>query len=161
MTNREGHPPFVANLGVDNREYTRYERMYLVLAGSFITVLVLTNVIGIKLFQSPLISDDAGVGFALTTGSLTYPLTFLFTDVVSEIYGKKRADFMVIMGFCMSVLMLGITQLAVFVPAHPYWVPAVDPFYADEAAYQHAFRSVFSLNGILLFGSMLSIYAHN
>ena len=156
MTKDDGTGSFVANLGVDTREYSRYERMYLVLAGSFITVLVLTNVVGIKLFQSPLISDDSGVGFALTTGILTYPLTFLFTDVVSEIYGKKRADFMVIMGFCMSVLMLIITQLAVFVPAHPYWVPAVDPFYADEASYQHAFRSVFSLNGILLFGSMLA-----
>jgi len=159
---------FVANLGVDERGYSRYERMYLVLAGCFITVLVLTNVIGIKLFQSPLYWDDKGVGFALTTGILTYPLTFLFTDVVSEIYGKKRADFMVLMGFMMSLLMLGITQLAVMVPAHPVWTHAV-PYFADGwrasadaipatglEGYQHAFESVFALQGILLFGSMLA-----
>ena len=148
---------FVANMNVDERAYTRYERMYFVLASCFITVLVLTNVVGIKLFQSPVwFDEEMGVGFALTTGILTYPLTFLFTDVVSEIYGKKRADFMVIMGFFMSLLMLGITQLAVYVPAHPYWVPPANPFYPTVEEYQHAFSSVFSLNGILLFGSMLA-----
>lgn len=133
-----------------------YERVYLVLAACFVVTLVLTNVIGIKLFQSPIWKDDAGVGFALTTGILTYPLTFLFTDIVSEIYGKKRADFMVILGFFMSLMMLGITQLAVHVAPHAYWVPAESAFYATEGDYQHAFQSVFALNGILLFGSMLA-----
>lgn len=133
-----------------------YERVYLVLASCFVVTLVLTNVIGIKLFQSPVWKDEAGVGFALTTGILTYPLTFLFTDIVSEIYGKKRADFMVILGFFMSLMMLGITQLAVSVEPHAYWVPAENAFYATEGDYQHAFRSVFALNGILLFGSMLA-----
>jgi hypothetical protein len=136
--------------------YTKYERVYLVLAASFVVTLVLTNVVGIKLFQSPLVADEAGVGFALTTGILTYPLTFLFTDIVSEVYGKKRADFMVVLGFFMSLLMLAITQLAVAVDPHPFWVPAVDPFYGDMDGYQEAFRSVFSLNGLLLFGSMLA-----
>ena len=77
-----------------NLPYSRYERVYLVLASCFVTVLVLTNVVGIKLFRSPVDPE-----FALTTGILTYPLTFLFTDLVSEVYGKKRADFMVVMGF--------------------------------------------------------------
>jgi uncharacterized integral membrane protein (TIGR00697 family) len=136
--------------------YPLYERVYLVLVACFVVTLVLTNVIGIKLFQSPIWEDDAGVGFALTTGILTYPLTFLFTDIVSEIYGKKRADFMVLLGFFMSLLMLAITQVAVGVAPHPYWVPAESPFYGNEADYQHAFQSVFALNGILLFGSMLA-----
>ena len=61
---------------------------------------------------------------------------------------------MVLLGFFMSLLMLGITQLAMRVPAHPYWVPAEAAFYGTEAEYQHAFESVFSLNGVLLFGSM-------
>ena len=103
------------------------------------------------MFRSPLDPE-----FALTTGILTYPLTFLFTDLVSEVYGKKRADFMVVMGFLMSLLMLLITQLAVWVPPHPYWVSGSDPYYPDVAGYQLAFESVFSLQGILLMGSMLA-----
>jgi len=154
---------FVADLSADGLEYSRYERIYLVIAASFITTLVLTNVVGIKLFRSPLDPD-----FALTTGILTYPLTFLFTDLVSEIYGKRRADFMVAMGFAMSLLMLAITQVALHVPPHPYWV-APGGFFADGwtaaagappqtglQGYQHAFESVFALQGVLLFGSMLA-----
>jgi uncharacterized integral membrane protein (TIGR00697 family) len=143
---------FQADLAVDDRRYPLYERTYLVLAASFVVTLVLTNIIGIKLFRAPFNPE-----FALTTGILTYPLTFLFTDLVSEIYGKRRADFMVVLGFLMSVMMLCITQLAMRVPPHPVWAPPDNAgFYPDAAGYQYAFESVFSLNGVLLLGSMLA-----
>jgi queuosine precursor transporter len=145
---------FEADLTVDARNYPSYERVFTVLATAFVVLLVLTNVIGIKLFRAPFNPE-----FALTTGILTYPLTFLFTDLVSEIYGKRRADFMVVLGFVMSLVMLGIVQLAVAVEPHPYWVPPVAPFYGSESDYQHAFESVFALNGILLFGSMSAYLA--
>ncbi|MEE2830109.1 MAG: queuosine precursor transporter [Myxococcota bacterium] len=151
-------PPsvFKADLSADGKSYSRYERVYLLLATGFVTVLVLTNIIGIKLFQAP--HDPS---FALTTGIITYPLTFLFTDIVSEVYGKKRADFMVLIGFLMSLIMLVIVQVAVAVPASPVWVPGgeancVEPigFYCTVADYQHAYESVFSLGPLLVFGSM-------
>jgi len=129
--------------------YSRYERIYLLLASTFVVLLVLTNIIGIKLFRAPFNPE-----FALTTGILTYPFTFLVTDIVSEVYGKKRADFMVLVGFLMSMVMLGIVQMAIHVEPHPYWVPGEEPFFATEGEYQHAFQSVFSLNGVLLVGSM-------
>lgn len=128
--------------------YPLYERLYLLLAACFVTLLVLTNIIGIKLFQAPFNPE-----FALTTGILTYPFTFLVTDIVSEVYGKRRADFMVAVGFLMSLLMLFLVQVAMRVPAHPYWVGG-DGFYQDVADQQYAFESVFALNGVLLFGSL-------
>jgi uncharacterized PurR-regulated membrane protein YhhQ (DUF165 family) len=169
-------PTFQADLSVDARGYPLYERVYLLLAASFAVLLVLTNILGIKLFVAPgyeitsrilfFLPADAN-GFALTTGIITYPLTFLITDLVSEIYGKRRADFMVLVGFLMSVLMLIIAQIALRVPPHMYWVPPPDPqalgffadwvpapFYDSVGGYQHAFASVFSLNGVLLLGSM-------
>ncbi len=147
----ETPPPPPTPPSVDDQVYTRYERTYLVLATAFAVTLVLTNIIGIKLFPSPFNSE-----WALTTGIITYPLTFLITDVVSEVYGRRRADFMVVLGFFMSLLMLGITQLAMRLPPHPFWVPADGGFYDSLDGYQHAFESVFSLNGVLLFGSMLA-----
>lgn len=144
--------PFPASdLQVDRADYPLYERLYLVLASIFVVALVLTNIIGIKLFRAPFNPD-----FALTTGILTYPITFLITDIVSEIYGKRRADFMVVMGFTMSILMLALVQLALFVEPHPYWVPPSGAFYDDVDGYQHAFASVFALNSVLLVGSMLA-----
>lgn len=141
----------MASVDVDSLSYSRYERIYLVLASVFVVSLVMTNVIGIKLFRAPFYPD-----FALTTGILTYPITFLVTDIVSEVYGKARANFMVVLGFFMSLVMLGIIQIALAVPPHPYWVPGDSPFYGTVEEYQHAFESVFALNGILLFGSMLA-----
>ena len=151
---------FVANLTVDKRRYTLYERSYLVLACTFVALLVLTNIVGVKLFSAPHNPES----FALTTGIITYPLTFLVTDLVSEIYGKKRADFMVILGFIMSGLMLVVVQIAIHVPAHHYWVPydpvldgpAAHAFYETVDGYQHAFESVFSVGPKLVFGSMLA-----
>lgn len=151
MAEPPGSRPFRADLHVDERPYPLYERVYLVLAAIFVVSLVLTNIIGIKLFRAPFNPE-----FALTTGILTYPITFLVTDIVSEIYGKRRADFMVVLGFGMSVLMLCLVQLALRVPPHPYWVPPAGAYYPDVAGYQHAFESVFALNGVLLFGSMLA-----
>lgn len=153
---------FDADLRVDDAHYARYERVYLVLASTFVVLLVLTNVVGIKLFQSPIEPE-----WALTTGILTYPLTFLVTDLVGEIYGKRRADFMVLLGFLMSALMLGILTLAMEVPPHPAWAGAglyVDGWRAGPdgptgsglEGYQYAFESVFAVNGTLLFGSMLA-----
>lgn len=165
MSSPEQDHAFVADLGVDRLRYPMTERMYLFLACTFVTVLVLTNIIGIKLFQAPLYDVTSKVlfflpadanGFALTTGILTYPITFLVTDIVSEVYGKRRADTMVVLGFLMSLVMLAVVQLAVFVPPHMYWVPGEDAFYSDVAGYQKAFESVFSVQGVLLFGSMLA-----
>jgi hypothetical protein len=143
------HPVFEADLSADQRGYSRYEKIYLVLAAAFVTCLVLTNIIGIKLFQAPFKPS-----FALTTGIITYPVTFLITDIVSEIYGKKRADFMVLIGFVMSLLMLVIVQVALHVTPHEYWSSGSPPVYSSPEEYQTAFRSVFGLGPILVFGSM-------
>jgi len=126
---------------------------YLILTTLFSVVLVLTNIIGVKLFQGPFNPTV----HALTTGIITYPITFLLTDVVSEIWGIKKANAMVVIGFLMSFVMLIFVQIAMYLPAHPYWVAPDNPFgFKTVNEYQNAFNSVFSVNGKLLFGSMLA-----
>ena len=126
---------------------------YLILTTLFSVVLVLTNIIGVKLFQGPFNPTS----HALTTGIITYPLTFLLTDVVSEIWGLKKANAMVLIGFLMSFVMLIFVQIALYLPAHAYWVAPNNPFgFENVGEYQNAFNSVFSVNGKLLFGSMLA-----
>ena len=128
-------------------------QIYLIITTLFSVVLVLTNIIGVKLFQGPL----NRTAHALTTGIITYPITFLLTDVVSEIWGAKKANTMVIIGFLMSIVMLLLVQIAIHLPAHPYWVAPENPFgFSTASEYQNAFNSVFSVNGKLLFGSMLA-----
>ena len=130
----------------------REETVYVVLVSAFSVVLVLTNVVGVKLFTF----DYFGLldnPITLTSGIVTYPLTFLFTDVVSELYGKKRADFMVVLGFFLSLLMLGIVALVTGLPGSEVWVNR-DLGFTTVTGMQSAFETVFTLPGVLVAASM-------
>ena len=50
--------------------------------------------------------------FTQSVGLLPYPITFLVTDIVSEIYGKRRADQVVMSGLLASIFMLFIVSIA-------------------------------------------------
>ena len=132
------------------------EPAFSILMAGFVMVLVLTNIIGVKLFLAfPELLPNGlfGEPITLTTGILTYPITFLFTDVVCEVYGRKRANLMVYTGFVMSLLSLILVQIALVVPGSPVW-PAGNPNFETVAAMQAAFDSVFTLPGVLIFASM-------
>ena len=75
------------------------ERLYLIFAGIFIASLVACNLI----FQKFFTWNFLGLTFELSVGIIAYPITFLVTDLISELYGKKRANQVVISGFCASV----------------------------------------------------------
>ncbi len=137
--------------------FPRAEATFALLAGLFMVTLVLTNVIGTKLFEvavpGVLQGLSGGPTVTLTSGIITYPLTFLLTDTVAEIWGQRRATFMVWSGFGMSFLMLLILQLATHLPPSPIWMLEGFGFGTPEST-QNAFHATFSAPGILLFASM-------
>ncbi len=82
----------------------RRERVFIVLAGVFLCAMTLLNVLGISRFIQfgPL---------QLAIGVLPYPLTFLCTDLISEIYGRRRASFLVFCGFGLNFFILAVMWL--------------------------------------------------
>jgi hypothetical protein len=127
----------------------------------FVVVLVLTNIIGVKLFLAfPESLPDGlfGEAITLTTGLITYPITFLLTDIVCEVYGRRRANLMVTTGFFMSLMSLVLIQIALALPGAPAW-SATNPNFPSVEAMQRAFESVFTLPGVLIFGSMTAYLA--
>ncbi|MEK9869146.1 MAG: queuosine precursor transporter [Gammaproteobacteria bacterium] len=88
----------------------RRERVFLVLAGFFLCAMTMLNIIGITRFiqLGPL---------ALAVGVLPYPLTFLCTDLISEIYGRARANFMVTVGLILNFFIIGTMWLASAMPS--------------------------------------------
>jgi len=122
------------------------ERVYLVLVATFVTLLVLTNIIGQKLFY---LFDQT-----LTAGLITYPLTFLVTDIVSEVYGKRRADRMVWIGFGMTLLMLLVVQISISLSASSAWTSTLVEGYETGEAMQGAWVVVFDVGRWLVAGSM-------
>lgn len=84
--------------------HERRERVFLLLAGFFLGTLALLNVLGISRFlRLGQIGEgsDAWV-FAVAVGVLPYPITFLCTDFISELYGRRRANFVVFVGLLLN-----------------------------------------------------------
>lgn len=134
----------------------RPEGTYAALVGLFGVVLVLTNIVGVKLFVlfpegRPSWVPGSGP-LTLTSGIITYPITFLLTDLVSEIWGRRRADFMVVLGFVMSLVMLGVVSMARALPPSDFWQNNALELGPGEL--QTAFEASFYYPGSLLFASM-------
>jgi uncharacterized integral membrane protein (TIGR00697 family) len=82
-------------LEVNKKQRQKADNLYLTLAGLFITALVVCNLIANKF-----VSVDLGFyTFTLSAGVLPYPITFLITDILSEMYGRKKTSRVVLMGF--------------------------------------------------------------
>lgn len=123
------------------------KNIYLLLAGLFITSLVVSNLIFQKFFYwYPLDIKLLGNSlFELSVGILPYPITFLITDLISEIYGKKRANQVVITGIFASFFSMGILLIA-------NEVPAIENSPIDD----ETFNQVFALSPIAALASMIA-----
>lgn len=117
-------------------------RIYLVLGALFICSLVVSNLIFQKFFYwNPL----GWYNFEISVGLLPYPITFLVTDLVSEIYGRRKANDLVLAGIFASVFSLGIIAIA-------NYVPAIDASPIGDAV----FNKVFGATTIAVVASMTS-----
>ena len=117
------------------------EQFYLILTGIFIASLVASNLI----FQKFFTWNFLGIDFELSVGIIAYPVTFLVTDLISELYGQKRANQVVVSGFFASVF----TTLLVLISSNAnavQWSPI------DNTT----FTKVFGLTGPAFFASMVA-----
>ena len=122
------------------------DRLYLILTGIFITSLVSCNLIFQKFFQIDIWVPFIGMyTFEQSVGLLPYPITFIVTDIVSEIYGRKKANQVVTAGLISSLFMLLVITISDLSVATP-WSP-VD---------NQTFSKVFGLSGAAVFASMIA-----
>ena len=130
--------PTDASATIDLQE--RRERVFIALAGLFLCAMTLLNVIGITRFiqLGPM---------ALAVGVLPYPLTFLATDLISELYGRSRANYLVTVGLVLNFFILAVMWLANALPAVPADTQA--PWQAIQLA-----ESISLPNGNVVSGSV-------
>ena len=122
------------------------DRLYIILAGIFIASLVSCNLIFQKFFQIDIWVPFFGTyTFEQSVGLLPYPVTFIVTDIVSEIYGRKKANQVVTAGLISSLFMLFVITIADMSIATS-WSP-VDGV---------TFSKVFGLSGAAVFASMIA-----
>ena len=110
----------------------------------FVVALVISNVVTAKLFAPGI--NLFGTALTLPGAALCYAITFLATDVIGEIWGKKEANRTVRWGFVgqvIATLLIILTQ----------YIPAADP----EA--QTAYERLLGQNWIFVIGSMVAYFA--
>jgi len=116
--------------------------IYLILGSMFIAALVASNLI----FQKFFYWNPFGLfRFELSVGILPYPITFLITDIISEIYGRKKANQVVIAGIFASFFSMIIILMANYVPA-----------IENSPINNELFTKVFGLSPIAVLASMLA-----
>ena len=125
---------------------TKANNLYLILAAIFIASLVSCNLIFQKFFQINIWLPCIGsYSFEQSVGLLPYPITFLVTDIISEIYGLKKANRVVTAGLIASVFMLIVVSVADYVSA-----TSLSPV-SNEI-----FSQVFGLSASAVFASMIA-----
>lgn len=84
--------------------------------------LVTANAIGAKIFTTGI--ELFGAPITLTCGALAYPITFLCTDIISELWGKEEAKVAVRFGIVCQLIATAIIVVA-------RYLPPVDPVQQD------------------------------
>lgn len=111
------------------------------ITAAFSVLVVISNAISAKLIPLPLF--DA---FAIPAGLITYPLTFILSDLITELYGAKEGRRMVLTALGLSLLSYAIIQIAL-------WLPSNQP------DFQQSFDAVLGLNGWIVLASLTAFVA--
>lgn len=110
-------------------------RLFIVLAGIFITNALLAEIIGVKIFSAestvglkPAQLNILGfvMDFNLTAGALIWPVVFITTDLVNEYFGKpgvKRISYMTALLILYAFLVI---FMAIELPAATWWAQLID-----------------------------------
>ncbi|MEO8953830.1 MAG: queuosine precursor transporter, partial [Ktedonobacteraceae bacterium] len=86
---------------------------FVVIASLFVTCLITANIIAVKLI---------GVfGFLVPAGIIIFPLSYLFGDVLTEVYGYAAAREVIWLGFLCNLLAVVAIALGGLAPAAPFW----------------------------------------
>lgn len=107
-----------------------------ILLSLFISAIVAANLLGSKITTI--------FGISVSVGIFSYPLTFLITDIISEVYGRKKAFNFFLGGFLASLFVLFLTFLSLSLPANQR--------FAMETEYQ----IIFSLSIRMLLASNIA-----
>lgn len=120
------------------------EGFFLTLLILFVVSIVIANVVGARVITTGV--SVFGIELATSGGAITYAVTFLCTDIIGEIWGKRTAMSVVKYGF--------IGQLfALICIVMTGWLPPTD------AGMDAAYRTLLGQNWSFVCGSLCAYYA--
>ncbi len=138
--------------------HERRERVFLILAGLFLGTLTMLNILGVSRFIKISEWPEYSITFAVAVGVLPYPVTFLCTDFISELYGRRRANLVVWVGLGLNLWVVFFLWLGGVLPGFE----TVDPVTGqllDDKGNPSAFFKIRALAFGAVTASMLAYMA--
>lgn len=105
----------------------------------FVTVLLISNVVSTKIV-------DFGV-FTFDAGTLLFPLSYIFGDILTEVYGYKRSRRVIWLGFFMAMLMSVVFIIVGKLPPASDW------------GNQEAYNQILGLTPRIVLASLIAYFA--
>ncbi|NDW11609.1 VUT family protein [Bacteroides sp. 214] len=119
---------------------------FMLLGILFNVCLITANLLETKIIQV--------FGISITAGLMVFPISYIINDCIAEVWGFKKARLIIWSGFAMNFFVVGVAQIAVAIPAAPFW--------EGEESFNFVFgmapRIVFASLSAFLAGSFLNAY---
>ena len=120
--------------------------LFMLLSLLFCVFLVLANLMEVKVIEIG--------GFTATAGLLVFPVSYIINDCIVEVYGFRKARFVIWLGFIMNLIFVLFLQLCIVLPSSPSW-PHQD---AVETVFGNTTRILCASFIAFICGSMVNAY---
>jgi uncharacterized integral membrane protein (TIGR00697 family) len=91
----------------------RHSSAFVVVVAVFITCLLIANITAVKLVSL--------AGLIIPAGTIIFPLSYICGDVLTEVYGYRRARQVIWLGFGCNLLAVTAIWLAQILPGASFW----------------------------------------
>jgi hypothetical protein len=114
-------------------------RYYDLIMVSFVAVLLISNVASSKIVELGPFTFDGG--------TLLFPISYIFGDILTEVYGYRRSRRVIWAGFGSAALMAGVFALVGALPPAEGW------------PYQEAYEAILGITPRIVLGSLIAYFA--
>jgi uncharacterized integral membrane protein (TIGR00697 family) len=92
---------------------SQYSPWFVIVVAVFISTLITANIIAVKLVDI--------FGLVLPAAVIIFPLSYIFGDILTEVYGYSQARRVIWLGFLCNLLVVGAIWVAQILPAASFW----------------------------------------
>lgn len=92
----------------------KYSEIFIFLSILFVSCILISNILAAKVINI--------LGISMTAGVLVFPITYIIGDVLTEVYGYKKAKKVIMYGFICNLIMVLFFYIAMKLPYPNYWM---------------------------------------
>jgi uncharacterized integral membrane protein (TIGR00697 family) len=119
-----------------------HRRWLPLISAIFVTTLIISNIIAVKLVSIG--------GLIMPAAIFIFPISYIFGDILTEVYGYSRSRRVIWIGFFCNLLAVGAIWVSINLPAAPIWNLGA---FESSAAAQKAYAAIFGFTPRILIAS--------